>query len=255
MELKSHIKHLLTKIGLTENEAKFYLAIYQNPKLSILELKKICGFSLATAYRAFESLKEQKLITSSPDSWRKNLEVVSLNTIATKLGRESLKLRKTELELKKLQNLLNLTTYQQTPVPVEIYSDQNQITEECYKLLNADWDHISAYGSAENGYEVTGHKAMSDFVTMRAKKGRYIDVVFTELGKYTKDHMKKNDKELRNAKLHIDPLCQNVMTYIYDKQVTIWQNDAELGKRAIIITDPGLIRLYASNFKKTWETL
>jgi len=255
MEIKTHIFNLLIRIGLSETEAKFYLTVYQNPQRTIAELQKLCSFSRATTYRSFETLKDRKLVTSSQDNWRKNIEAVSLRTIGEKLARESLKLRKVELELKKLDNLLNLTSYQETVDPLEIFTDQNQITEECYKLLNADWSHIQCYGSGEKSYEIPGEKAMSDFISMRAKKGKTIDAVFTELGDHTKEMLKNNKKELRNGKLFIDPLCQNSMTYVYDKQVTIWQKDEDLGKRAIIIRDPGLIKLYKANFQKTWASV
>jgi len=255
MELKKHILNLLNRIGLTESEAKFYLAVYQNPNLTISELKKICGISLASSYRAFENLKEKKLLTSSQENWRKNIEAVSLRTIGQKLASESLKLRKVEYELKKLENLMNLTNYQETEEPVEIFSDQNQISDHCYKLINADWNHIFCYGSAENFYAVGGEKPVSDFVSMRSRKGKTIDAVFTTLGEHTRELLKNNQQELRNGKLLIDPLNQNVMAHIYDKQVTIWQNDAEVGKRAIVINDPGLIKMYTSNFKKMWASV
>lgn len=219
------------------------------------ELQKCYGFSRATAYRAFDRLKDLRLLTSSPENWRKNIEAVSLSTIGEKLGRERLKLRKVELELKRFKNLMTLADYDENPEPVEIFSDQNQITEECYKLLNADWNHISCYGSGERSYEIPGEKAMHDFVTMRARKGRTIDAVFTELGSHTRELLKNNDQELRHGILHIDPLSQNIMTYIYDKQVTIWQKDNQLGKRAIVIHDPGLIRMYQANFQNTWASL
>lgn len=255
MELKKKVLDLLVRIGLNENEARFYLAVYNNPQQTIPGLQKLCGFSRATAYRTFETLKDRKLLTSSPENWRKNVEAVSLRTIAEKLGRESLRLRKTEYELKKIENLMELSTYQVTEEPIEILSDQNQITEQCYKLLNAEWQHIQCYGSGERSYEIPGEKAMHDFVSMRARRGKTIDAVFTELGTHTRELLRNNDQELRNGKLHIDPLCQDSMTYIYDKQITIWQKDDELGKRAILINDPGLIKLYKANFQKTWSAL
>ena len=254
MELKSHILALLERIGLTGQEARFYLAVYQNPRKTIAELQKIGGLSHTSAYRCFEHLKELNLLTSSPNNWRKNVEAVSLRTIAEKLGKESLKLRKVQLELKKLENIFQLSDYEQAD-PVEIHTDQNLITEACYRLLNADWNHISCYGSADMAYEIPGLKAMSDFVSMRARRGKTIDAVFTDLGNHTRDLLKKNQQELRNGKLHVDPLSQNLMTYIYDKQVTIWQQDQELGKRAIIIRDPGLIKIYQNNFQNTWATV
>ncbi len=255
MNINRKIVQLLVRMGLTETEARFYLAVYQNPKLTMADLRKICGFSLATCYRVFESLYEKKFLTSSADDWKKNIEAVSLKTLASKLGRESLRLRKVEYELKKLGDLMEFSSVYSVTEPTEILTDQNQISDHCYRLLNADWDHIQCYGSGEKAYEVPGYKPMRDFVTLRAKRGKTIDAVFTELGQHTRELLKNNGRELRNGKLLIDPYCQNSMTHMYDKQVTIWQKDPELGNRVILIHDPGLIRLYQANFQKTWKAL
>jgi len=255
MHIQKHILNLLLRIGFTDSEARFYMAAYQNPQKTIPELQKISKVSLPSAYRAFDHLRELKLVTSSQNNWRKNIQVVSLKTIGEKLASESLKLRKFEYELKKTENLLKLANYQEALAPIDIFTDQNQITEECYKLINSNWNHISCYGSGEKAYEIPGFKPMSDFVSMRARKGRTINAVFTELGDHTRDLLKKNQHELRNGKLHIDPANQNVMTYLYERQITIFQKDEELGKRAIVIHYPGLIRMYMANFNKIWEQL
>lgn len=254
MELKKHVLNLLKRIGLTDTEARFYLTAYRHPQKTLAELQKLAGFSRASVYRAFHHLHHLKLLTSSPDNWRKNVEAVSLRSIVQRLAKESLKFRKIELELKKTENFMNLSNYEQAE-PVEIFTDQNQITEQCYKLINAGWSHISCYGSAEKAYDIPGEKAMADFVSMRARKRRTIDAVFTEPGKRTDDLLQKNHQELRNGKFYLDSMSQNVMTYIYDKQVTIWQKDEELGNRVILIHDPGLIKMYQSNFDRTWKSL
>jgi len=82
---------------LNETEAAFYLAAYQNPSHSIKELQKATGLSTPSP-TDFEKLKESGLLTASQNSWRKNIQTISLKTLAEKVGSEQRKLRKVELE-------------------------------------------------------------------------------------------------------------------------------------------------------------
>ncbi|MBP6084974.1 hypothetical protein KA517_01935, partial [Candidatus Gracilibacteria bacterium] len=255
MKLRHHILKLLERLGLNEHEALFYLMVYQHPHLTIPQVQKLCGFSRATAYRVFDQLREKRFLLVSPESWRQNLRVISLHALADKVGRESLKLRKVELELKRLDHFIDFQGDIDRVEPVEIFTDQDQITEHCYRLLHADWQHIDCYGSGEKAYEIPGEQAMHHFVTMRARKGKTINAVFTELGEHTVGLLKKNETELRNGKLFLDTTCQQSMTYIYDKQVSIWQWDQTIGKRLLLINDPSLIQIYQSHFQKSWRAL
>lgn len=252
MRLNKRITDLLQRVGMTPREVEFYLFVSKNPNTALRDIQRECGFSMATTYRVFESLRDKKLLTSSPENWRKSISVISLRALADKLGRESLKLRKVEYELKKMHQLDQLSQLQLTENPIEILTDQNQLTEHCYRLLNEQWSHIYGYGSGEMAYEIPGEKAMHDFVTMRARKGKTIDVIFTHLGDHTKQLLINNKNELRNGKLYLDEHAQNSMMYMHDAGVTIWQKDSELGNRALIITDPGLIRMYQGQFKNMW---
>lgn len=254
MNLKAHIIDLLKKIGLSENEARFYLAVQQNPKLTIKDLQEKCKLSRATAYRAFEKLHNLKLLTSSADNWRKNVEAVSLSSVADKLAREQRKLRKVELELKRLNNLMNLSSqHSQTEDPVEILFDQNQIIEKCYEILRRPWDKMLCYGSAERLIDVIGDKPERDYVQMRSRKGKTADALLTELGNYTKEFIPNNHRDLRNVKLRIDPENQNYATYVYGDEAIIWHTDKELGKRAIVIKEPTLVKMYENSFRSLWN--
>lgn len=254
MKLKSHIIDLLKRIGLSDTEAKFYIAVHENPKLTIKDVQEKSKLSRASAYRAFEKLHDMKLLTSSPDNWRKNVEVVSLSSVADKLAREQRKLRKVELELKRLNNLMNLSSqYSQTEDPVEILFDQNQIVEKCYEIIRRPWDKMLCYGSAERLIDVIGDKPERDYVLMRSKKGKAADAILTELGDYTKEFIPNNHRELRNVKLRIDPENQNYATYVYGDEAIIWHTDKELGKRAIVIKEPALVKMYENSFRSLWD--
>ena len=253
MNLKQRILTLLERTGLTPSEAKFYLVAHQNPKLTIKEIQKEARLSRTTAYRAFEKLKNLGLLTSSQESWRKNIETVSLNTVAEKLAKEQRQLRKVELELKSINNLMGLTAYSHMEEPLEIITDQNKITDKAFEILSRPWDKFLCYGSAERLLDVIGDDEEKAWVKERARRGKEVDVYLTELGDYSDYFLPDNTKDLRNVKIDVNPKVQDYMTYIYDNEVAIWHRDKELGNRGIIIKDPMLVRMHANMFKSLWD--
>ncbi len=253
MKIKNRVIQLLEQIGLTRSEAIFYLTVNQYPKLTIREIQEKSGISKTSSYRIFENLKVLGLLTSSKDNWRKNVEVVSINSLANKLAKEQRKLRKTELELKKLENLMNIGFISEYQDPIDILVDQNKIEEQCDKILYKPWDHMACYGSAERLLDIM-EESERNFLKMRTKKGKSVDAVITEIGDYAKEFMPNNDKHLRNMKLCIDENHQSYMAYIYDNEVTIWHKDEELGNRAIVIRDPVMVKMHENIFKSFWSS-
>ncbi|KKP37550.1 MAG: hypothetical protein UR28_C0029G0032 [Candidatus Peregrinibacteria bacterium GW2011_GWF2_33_10] len=251
MHFKSHIIDLLQRIGLTHNEAKFYLISYQNPNATIKELQNKLNFSLATTYRIFEHLKELGLLISSQNNWRQNINVLSLKTLASKLSKEQKKLRKIELELQKVNNLMNLTNFNDSEDSINILTDKNQIIEHNYQILNKSWENMLVYGSAEILIDVVGYKAEHDFKDIRVRKGKKCNVILTEIGEYAKELVPNNEREFRNMKIQIDKNNQNYMFYIYDNEITIWKKD-DTNSRSIIISEPDVIKIYKQMFDHSW---
>lgn len=253
MDSKHHLKEILKKIGLTESEATLYLAISQHPHVTLTDLKKITGFSLATVYRLFESLKEKHMVISSAENWRKNVQATSLRAIAERLSSEQRKLGKIEAQLRNMDNIQNMTQYATTKDPIKILTDRNELIEHCYRILNKDWDHITCYGSPERLIDLLGNVPEENFVKIRAKKGKSCSAIFTECGDYTREILPKNMQELRNVKLRIDDKNQESMVYTYGNEVTVWSVNKELGERAIVIQDPALVKVYANAFQGLWR--
>ncbi|MBT7484342.1 winged helix-turn-helix transcriptional regulator, partial [Candidatus Peregrinibacteria bacterium] len=132
MNFKDHLLSLLKKIGLTDSEAQCYLIIQKNPELTINELVKKSDLSRAQVYRVFERLQNLNLVTSSSENWRQTLRAASLNGLANRVGLEQRKLRKAELELKRLSNLMEFSKHVQMDDPVEIVTDPEQIAQKAF---------------------------------------------------------------------------------------------------------------------------
>lgn len=253
MNLRKRLLALLQKLNLTENEARYYVLINQNPGLTLNEIQKKLQISNATTYRIFDKLQNLGLITSSPDNWRKNISSVSISALADLVAKENRKLKKIELELKDLDNLMNLHTRAFKEDPIKILYDKNQIAEQNYKILHKPWDRISVFGSGERLIDVIGAEHERNFVRIRTKMGRSVNCYLTEYGEYASQFMPNNEEQLRDVKLDLNPDLQDYMTYIYNDEVTIWHKDKELGDRAIVIEDPFLVKNYKSQFDYAWK--
>lgn len=254
MKLQKHIIELLKRIGLTESEAMFYLAVQQNPNQTIQDIQKRCRISRASAYRAFEHLKELRLLSNSTHNWRKSMEAAPLKNIAEKLAKEQRKLKKIELEIKRLDNLMNLnSSFLDNEDPVQVLVNPNDITEKCFEILHQPWDSMLCYGSAERLIDVIGNDAEREFVKLRVKKGKKAYAILTELGGYTQEFIPHNHRDLRNMKLRVDKTNQDYATYVYGNEVTIWHRDKELGSRVIVIKEPTMIHTYQTTFDMLWK--
>ncbi|MBN2086801.1 hypothetical protein JW758_00470 [Candidatus Peregrinibacteria bacterium] len=253
MDIKRRVLQLLGRAGMTPSEAKFYLTAHRNPKLTIKDLQMKSGLSRASAYRAYENLKELGLITSSQENWRKNVETVSLRTVAEKLAKEQRRLRKVELELQSMGDLMGLTAFSHIEDPVEIITDQNLIKEKAFKILHKDWEHFVCYGSPERLIDVIGEDEEKDWVKRRYKMGKSVDAVMTEVGDYVNYILPTCERDLRNVKICLDKENQDYCSYIFDDEVVVWHKDKNLGNRAIVIKDPLIARMQKNMFQETWN--
>jgi sugar-specific transcriptional regulator TrmB len=254
MEIKIHIQNLLKKIGLSETEARLYLAALEKPKSTLKDLEKNTGASTATVYRAFDKLREMGLITSSQDNWRKNVEAIPLKSIGEKLASEQRKLRKVEMELRTLNNLFDLSSGSFAEDPVEVITEENQMYDKYFQILNKPWGNLLAYGSAERLIDVYGSDAEHQFVDIRCRKGKTANIILTQKNEYAEEILEdNNEKRMRRIRIKEDPNNQNYMSYIYGDEMAIF-HDGENGKRAVIVKDPLLVKISVNNFWNTWNT-
>jgi hypothetical protein len=253
MNFKSHLTDLLKKIGLNESEAQCYLLIQKNPDLTISDLVKKSELSRAQVYRIFEKLRDLGLVASSPGNWRQTLRAASLSGLADKVGREQRKLRKAELELKRLSNLMEFSRHVQIDDPVEIVTDPEMMAQKTFEVLQNCGESFEGYGSAERLIDVIGREAEDEFIRTRRKKGVRADCALTEFGEYAEELMPNNERDLREIRLCVDPDLQESIVYLYKDKATIMHFDKELGARVIVVKEPALVNAYGRMFKGLWK--
>lgn len=216
VNLETRIKSLLIKAGLTEKEAEFYLFVLENKGCSISDVYKKSRLSKSSAYRAFESLQETGLLTSAADSWKTNLQPVSLEALINKLENQNRRQKHLISELKTLNavhNLANhsgigrtLTSREDTPhsnakVPYIETFRGNDVYEKYTELSEGKYDTNLTYGSWEDfAVDSPLLKCEKAFIKNRLRLGANAFCLVTKVGPYTHEIIDYDREEDRISK-------------------------------------------------------
>lgn len=254
MNIKRKIINLLKKLDFSETEAEF-LVLTQNYKngLSMSEIQKKLKVSTATTYRTYEKLHSLGFVISSADNWKKNVQAVSFATIADKIAKKKKNLARVEYEMRNLDNLLNLNPRAFMDDGIDILTEENQLIDKYHRIMSQEWDQLFGYGSVRTILSIFGEKLEMDFIKNRVKKGRGAFACFNK-GSFAETLHKEDEKHLRNSKLIEDPAYENEIFYVYGDEVTVWSNSGQGGKRAVVISDPLLVKPFKRTFNYMWQT-
>lgn len=252
MKLKKRTLQLLQKIGLTPSEAQFFWSVYRKPGASVKEIQNKAKLSKSSAYRAFEALRSRGLIVSQKGNWKNDIRVVSFKNLRTHLAKEQLALKKMELKLKEVEDLMQLSAFGSLEEPLQILMNKEDMQEKAQELLFKKQDRFYVYGSVERLMDTIGYQAERDFIRDRIKKGITAYGYLTEYGSLAEEIDLASEQEMRRLKIDINENEQDHVTYIFDDEVVRWQYDEQLGARAIVIRDPALNQVYLDNFKSVW---
>lgn len=253
MKLSNYLIGLLTEAGFSETEALIYLAILKKPGQSLQEIEQHTQLSKATVYRIFEMLYEKKVVSLNEATWPRTVNAISIRELTEHLAKKQRQLGKTIASLRKSKDLQDLSLLAHTQEPIEILTNPDQATEQAYKIISQAWDTFLCFGASEKIFDVAGEKAGRDFISNRVRKGRKCAAIFTDLNERTKYLLQNNRKQLRQGKFMNIPTLQDSITYIHGNEITVWNNDPELGKRALVVKDPALVNLYKNQFATLWK--
>ena len=253
MNIKRKIINLLKKLGLSEKEAEFLFLVQNYAKgLTMSEIRKKLKVSTATTYRAFEKLHGLGFVTSSANNWKKNVQAVSFATIADKIAKKKKNLARVEYEMRNLDSLLNLNPQACIGEGVEVLTEENQLIDKYFRIMSQEWDQLLGYGSVNTILSIFGEKLEMDFIKNRVRKGRSAFACFNK-GSFAETLHEEDEKHLRNSKLIDDPSYENDIFYVYGDEVTVWSNSEQAGKRAVVITDPLLVKPFKRTFDYMWK--
>jgi hypothetical protein len=201
MDLNNRLKRLLLKSGLKHDEAALYLFILENKGCSIMDASKACGIPKTSAYRAFESLKENSLVKFSANSWKTDLEALPLGILIKRLENDQKNRRRVIHELKVLNSIKKIPLESGLSIPqIETFKGENAL-EKYIELSELPWHTNLAFGNWED-LNVKGNNFVpieKNFIQNRIKNGGNALIFITKDGPYTHEITDYDTSENRSS--------------------------------------------------------
>lgn len=239
-----HLKELKNS-GLSENEAKVYLAALELGEVSVYGLAKKSGVKRTTTYLAVESLKEKGLMSG----YHRNNVMLCYAENPRKLG-EILEEKKKALD-KILPELLAVTNLIERKPKIQFYEGKESYKAVFKDVLKyPDNEMLATFNEKFWNY---GNFFVSYFIPKRKEKKIWARVLFQDnpelrdIAKDEKQHFFKS-KLVPSEKFKVE-----IEMVVYgDNKVGLVSYDEEI---AIIIESQKIHATQKSFFEVIWETL
>lgn len=200
--MKPFVKKLI-QAGLSLHAAELYDFIYTHPRCSIADAVKALGSSKSSLYRAFEELKEKKLVQYQADNWRQSLSTQPLSTLIHDLENKK---RRDHRLIQYFRSLDSHSSWAGNALHESIeVLDEEQTFDRYLELSEMKWDHVFAFGNWEdfNTSKRNIIRLEKTFIKNRLKQSGKAFVVVTKGGPHTYeiiDHKELDKQEERISK-------------------------------------------------------
>lgn len=237
----------LQEIGLTEKEAKIYLASLELGETTIQRIAKKSGVKRATIYRIVDELKNKGLIAS----YRKKSGTVYWAENPKKLN-EKVQAR-AGLMAKILPNMLAITNLIDKKPLIKYYEGMDEIKELYLETLNFPAQEIVAWESG-TAYEQYGGKFWDEiYIPKRMKNKIWTRLIYSDVS-IGKRHKAMDEKFLRQIRV------DHSKNFKFEMQIKLFggkysafiSNEEMLG---IIIESPKIFNTLKSIFEVHWRSL
>ena len=187
--LESELKNL----GLTETEAKIYLASLELGKASALELSRFTGVKRPTVYLALFTLQEKGVIREIKQNGKARF--ISENPTIV-INRQKSKIARLETAL---PQLMGIAAKGEGKPGVRYYEGKEGITN-IYEdnLLEPEGSELLAFTSAKDLHDIVGDY-MSEHIARRVKRGIKARTIVTNYEGFPA-HFDNAEKELRQMR-------------------------------------------------------
>lgn len=190
MKVQSQLKLLLIESGLTEIEVAVYLDLLKDHAYSIFDLVKKTKLSKTSVYRAFENLRNLKLVLAEDGL----IKAASLRCLIAELKSSQRKLGKLAYKIKKIAPFLR-TPKEEIEVFDQFYTKE-QITEAYLFMSEIKYDVSLDLGDFESFVPVLGSpEIIYKFRNQRLKNGASNHAICTSYGPYTSVFCTREAKE------------------------------------------------------------
>jgi len=249
------IDKVLTKIGLTDKEAKIYLVSLRMGSQTASAIAKYSGINRPTVYDVFTGLIKKGLATKIDKGAAIYFQVTDPKNLINYLERDKNDyIRKIEKEKKDLEEIMpaiqSIEQKSPTRPKVQFFEGEKGVREAYEDTLKAE-EPIRAYANVEDM-----HKGLPDFFPEyydRRKNARIHIRAIAPDNKMSLERHKHDKKELRQMKL-IDH-----KKYEFSPELNIYNNKILIAswreKMAIIIESEEIADLHKKMYDLLWDKL
>lgn len=241
----------LRELGLTDGEARLYVASLSHGPSSITELARALGASRPNVYKLIYGLERHGLVRfSERKKYSKVFSVVSPTVVLEKVREKGMKLKRQDESIARaLPDLLALHHQGRAPTSVQVFEGRDQFLKLFWQVLEEEDKESLFFGAVQNFIRFISWGEEKEWIVARMKKGiRIRALLLPSEDAYV---LQKADKqEMRETRILKDMESFETSYQLFANKVIIWQPERPL---AVLIEDEYIMRMLKSVFETLWE--
>lgn len=242
----------LRNLGLSENEAKVYMAMIELGPATVLEISAKAGVNRPTTYVQIESLKKIGLVSTQVKGKKQIFIAESPEQLEFVIDRERIAVEQKKEELKKiLPELTNLFNLSDSKPQVRFFEGREGLLKMHSELVKTKTEEVISFVSIDGLHKTfpDNNKTLS---SRRVEKGIKSRVIYTNSGE---PNMKRFDEKLlREAKyVSSDKFPFKSDIAVYGDKISISALDGTAV--GVLIVHKELADSFRAIFNLLWATL
>ena len=252
------LSKILTNIGLTNNEAKCYLALLKNSSLTIQELSQKTGIHRVNLYNVIQGLEKKQAVSFEiRDKYRKKIIPNNPRQLLELIRKKQRTLRKAELKfqdilpefaglMKQAKESVSIRYFEGLKGAKQVFNDTLTATDDLKGFSNAEFlneyipeEWLDDYRKRKSESGLTGRFIAPQ--TIKSKK--YVQEKYTAVGLINTPKVKFLSAEMFNFLAELD---------LYDNKVAIISLSQE-EQMGIIIESRIVAQSLGSIFEVMWQ--
>ena len=238
---------ILKSIGLTENQAKVYLAGLELGPASILDLARVSGVKRTTIYSVMEELLAQDFFTTLKKEGKKLYAAIDPDSLKHMILERHETLTH---NLPEFRALYSLSPSKPKVIFYEGAENIKKIMEEPLHILSKGQLYYRINAGQKEMVEVVGQDWWKDLAIKRVKKGLPIKVIADRISQPIPELVTTDPKALREIRFLPTNTHIPVREQIYGDRMAIIDLRAMI---ALVIEDKNVADLHRVFFEALWD--
>lgn len=237
------LEKTLKNYGLTEKQAKIYLACLELGSTSVQKISQKAGLPRSTSYELLETLQQQGLVSTFQ---KKKVRYFSAEEPEKVVNLAKQKAESLEQSLPHLRALYGKAKIRPT---VKFYQGKQQMKLVLDEILK-EAKELLAFSSADDLFATLEY--FPEFVKKRVKQKIPTKVILRQSAK-AKERQRLGPQELREVRIIPADYEYHGLVFIWDKKIAMFSFGKELV--ALIIESEELAKVQKAMFEVIWHSL